>query len=219
MRISKVWMLIVRSKFKSDFNSNTSIEAMQDFVSSYFSDLVGCSKTVSCTATAECSQTITEKDASFAETCDGQKQSQVVDGVMESIQPNPESTLNNEPFHTAHGEPGPTETSMLDIADVECQLCLNLLYKPVTTPCGHCFCYTCVTRCLEHTPRCPMCRSSLKYFLMHRQFNLTITLEKQLKKLLPSEYAQRVQHVMQELQEQDEPLPIFVCMLVCLDCY
>ena len=33
--------------------------------------------------------------------------------------------------------------------DIECPICLEPLYKPVTTPCKHTFCYDCLVMCLE----------------------------------------------------------------------
>lgn len=45
------------------------------------------------------------------------------------------------------------------LSDLECPLCLKLLYRPVTTPCGHSFCQACLPRCLDHTSRCPTCRT------------------------------------------------------------
>lgn len=38
----------------------------------------------------------------------------------------------------------------------------RLFYEPVTTPCGHTFCKSCLERCLDHTPQCPLCKESLK---------------------------------------------------------
>lgn len=45
------------------------------------------------------------------------------------------------------------------LSDLECPLCLKILYRPVTTPCGHSFCQACLPRCLDHTNRCPTCRT------------------------------------------------------------
>ena len=45
--------------------------------------------------------------------------------------------------------------------DLECSLCLRLLYNPVTTPCGHTFCCSCLERSLDHQDRCPLCKDSL----------------------------------------------------------
>lgn len=41
-------------------------------------------------------------------------------------------------------------------------LSFRLLYEPVTTPCGHVFCRSCLYCNLDHRPTCPICRFSLK---------------------------------------------------------
>uniref|UniRef100_A0A4W4EGQ3 Uncharacterized protein n=1 Tax=Electrophorus electricus TaxID=8005 RepID=A0A4W4EGQ3_ELEEL len=40
-----------------------------------------------------------------------------------------------------------------------CSVCLDVLADPVSTPCGHNFCRTCLTHCWDNTPRClcPLC--------------------------------------------------------------
>lgn len=55
--------------------------------------------------------------------------------------------------------------SKVDSADFECTLCCRLMWHPVTTPCGHSFCRTCLDRCLDHTPSCPLCKTSLEQVL------------------------------------------------------
>ncbi|KAK0563846.1 hypothetical protein OC861_004586 [Tilletia horrida] len=51
------------------------------------------------------------------------------------------------------------QTALLDV--LECQLCYLLLYEPLTTPCGHTFCRACFARNLDHSDRCPLCRSRM----------------------------------------------------------
>lgn len=34
--------------------------------------------------------------------------------------------------------------------DFECTLCMKLLYEPVTTPCGHSFCRSCLFQSMDH---------------------------------------------------------------------
>ena len=37
--------------------------------------------------------------------------------------------------------------------DLDCILCLKLLYEPVTTPCGHTFCRPCFLRAFDHSSK------------------------------------------------------------------
>ena len=38
-----------------------------------------------------------------------------------------------------------------------CCICLDLMYQPVTTNCGHSFC----KECLKRAPFCPTCRAAI----------------------------------------------------------
>ena len=37
----------------------------------------------------------------------------------------------------------------------------RIVFNPITTSCGHTFCRSCLCRSFDHTPQCPVCRSSL----------------------------------------------------------
>jgi hypothetical protein len=45
--------------------------------------------------------------------------------------------------------------------ELDCHVCYNMMYDPVTTPCGHTFCRKCLARVLDHSTHCPMCRRGL----------------------------------------------------------
>lgn len=45
--------------------------------------------------------------------------------------------------------------------ELDCQVCYNLMLDPVTTHCGHTLCRKCLTRVLDHSLHCPVCRRSL----------------------------------------------------------
>lgn len=40
----------------------------------------------------------------------------------------------------------------------DCPICFELLFDPVTSPCGHSFCRQCLARAIDHNPCCPVCR-------------------------------------------------------------
>jgi len=107
--------------------------------------------------------------------------------------------------------------------DYECPLCMRTLWKPITTPCGHTFCKTCLDRVLDHNTNCPMCKSAaLKSYLSERKETMPNEfVETQLKLHLPTEYAERMkihENEMQQLAGQDDDtskgqVPIFVCTM------
>ncbi|XP_072318947.1 LON peptidase N-terminal domain and RING finger protein 1 [Eucyclogobius newberryi] len=100
--------------------------------------------------------------------------------------------------------------------DVECALCMRLFYEPVTTPCGHTFCKSCLERCLDHTPQCPLCKESLKEYLASRNYIVTTLLDTLIKRYLGDAYEERAkvhQEETKELSDLTKNVPIFVCTM------
>ncbi|KAG8128499.1 hypothetical protein E2320_015342 [Naja naja] len=92
----------------------------------------------------------------------------------------------------------------------------NMLYEPVTTPCGHTFCKECMERCLDHRPNCPLCKQSLQEYLKAGKYNTTILLEELMTTVFPSQLAERKlvhQAEMVELSNLNKNIPIFVCTM------
>lgn len=107
-------------------------------------------------------------------------------------------------------------SDILDPTDVECSLCMRLFYEPVTTPCGHTFCLQCLERCLDHNPKCPLCKEELSEYLVQRQYCKTVLMENLISKYLPSELIERQkihQEEMAELSNLNKNVPIFVCTM------
>ncbi|KAK3944229.1 PUA-like domain-containing protein [Diplogelasinospora grovesii] len=46
-------------------------------------------------------------------------------------------------------------------SEMDCHVCYALFFDPVTTPCGHTFCRSCLQRVLDHAHYCPVCRRAL----------------------------------------------------------
>lgn len=98
---------------------------------------------------------------------------------------------------------------------VDCQVCYNLLLDPVTTPCGHTLCRICLTRTLDHSLHCPVCRRGLGLppSLLGHPSNKTLA--SLLNALCPQTIAARRQAV--ELEETGGEgalnTPLFVCTL------
>ncbi|KAI3351997.1 hypothetical protein L3Q82_020825 [Scortum barcoo] len=110
----------------------------------------------------------------------------------------------------------PLSTDVLDPTDLECSLCMRLFYEPVTTPCGHTFCLRCLERCLDHNPKCPLCKEELSEYLVQRQYCKTVLMENLISKYLPTELLERQkihQEEMTELSNLNKNVPIFVCTM------
>ncbi|KAM4621461.1 LON peptidase N-terminal domain and RING finger protein 3-like isoform 2-T2 [Polymixia lowei] len=105
---------------------------------------------------------------------------------------------------------------LIDPTDLECSLCMRLFYEPTTTPCGHTFCLQCLERCLDHNPKCPLCKEELSEYLAQRQYCKTVLMENLISKYLPSELMERHkvnQEEMAELSNLNKNVPIFVCTM------
>ncbi|XP_053130321.1 LON peptidase N-terminal domain and RING finger protein 3 isoform X2 [Hemicordylus capensis] len=104
----------------------------------------------------------------------------------------------------------------VDPSDLECSLCMRLFYEPVTTPCGHTFCLKCLERCLDHNPKCPLCKEGLSECLAIRKHCKTMLMEELIAKYLPAELAERkklYEEEIEELSNLNKSVPIFVCTM------
>jgi len=75
--------------------------------------------------------------------------------------------------------------------DVECPICLMMLYRPVLHGCGNGFCMDCAERATVNADRCPICRRES----MMREIVVWTEMEKRLMAEFPSEYARRKREV------------------------
>ncbi|XP_021166241.2 LON peptidase N-terminal domain and RING finger protein 3 isoform X1 [Fundulus heteroclitus] len=127
----------------------------------------------------------------------------------------PQKKLKREP--TQGRDPlGSVSSDVLDPTDLECSLCMRLFYEPVTTPCGHTFCLQCLERCLDHNPKCPLCKEELSEYLVQRQYCKTVLMESLISKYLPSAFLERQKihkEEMAELSNLNKSVPIFVCTM------
>ncbi|KAI3825641.1 hypothetical protein L1987_07165 [Smallanthus sonchifolius] len=73
--------------------------------------------------------------------------------------------------------------------DFDCTVCLKLLYEPITTPCGHTFCRSCLFQSMDRGNRCPLCRTVL--FISPRTCAISVTLKNIIERNFPVEYAER----------------------------
>ncbi|XP_023003950.1 probable receptor-like protein kinase At5g61350 [Cucurbita maxima] len=73
--------------------------------------------------------------------------------------------------------------------EFDCTLCFKLLYEPITTPCGHSFCRSCLFQSMDRGNKCPLCRTVL--FISSRTCAISVTLSNIIQKNFPEEYAER----------------------------
>lgn len=111
-------------------------------------------------------------------------------------------------------------TQLLKQDDLQCSLCLFLLYQPLVTPCGHAFCRECLVRSLDHSPQCPLCKQSLTTYLAARKWSISECLENIVKSFFPTELERRKQIYEEEMSklarvEDNCEIPVFVCTFAC----
>jgi len=76
---------------------------------------------------------------------------------------------------------------------IECVICLEMLCRPSSTPCGHNFCLPCLEafqRSKVSQVRCPLCR----YRIPNGKFAVNKQLEILIQKTYPKEYAWRLKN-------------------------
>ncbi|KAK3042727.1 hypothetical protein RJ639_000785, partial [Escallonia herrerae] len=130
-----------------------------------------------------------------------------VDPVSKALQ-NLERIAASRIVRTSHGRPQRTD-------DFDCTLCLKLLYEPVTTPCGHTFCRSCLFQSMDRGNRCPLCRTVL--FISPRTCAISVTLNNIIQRNFPEEYAERKLEHDSLTHMGVDLLPLFV-MDVVLPC-
>lgn len=96
--------------------------------------------------------------------------------------------------------------------DFDCTICLKLLYEPVTTPCGHSFCRSCLFQSMDRSNRCPLCRTVL--FITSRTCNISVTLKNIIHKNFPEEYAERQSEDVNVANPGVDLIPLFVMDIV-----
>lgn len=79
--------------------------------------------------------------------------------------------------------------------DLQCSICTDILFKPVTISCGHTFCKDCLLQFLRQKPICPLCRSPT--FLQNQTLSENITL----RNLIDSKYP----HLIKKREQENIP--------------
>lgn len=93
-----------------------------------------------------------------------------------------------------------------------CSICLEVFNKPVTTPCGHSFCQTCISSYWDGNKRsakmyqCPLCKES---FLKRPDLHINLTLKEiteQFKQMAGSPVAERLGGPSRSPSHHNQPL-------------
>ncbi|XP_050222779.2 uncharacterized protein LOC126672874 [Mercurialis annua] len=96
--------------------------------------------------------------------------------------------------------------------EFDCTLCLKLLYEPVTTPCGHSFCRSCLFQTMDCGNKCPLCRTVL--FISPRTCAVSVTLNNIIEKNFPEEFAERKHEHKSLTNFGADLIPLFVMDVV-----
>lgn len=99
--------------------------------------------------------------------------------------------------------------------EVDCQVCYNLMFDPVTTACGHTLCRGCLVRTLDHSLHCPVCRRVVTDQPSLQSHPSNKTLVNLLNGLCPDVVAARAESAATEetIGLGDLDTPLFVCTL------
>ncbi|TFK28728.1 hypothetical protein FA15DRAFT_664762 [Coprinopsis marcescibilis] len=97
--------------------------------------------------------------------------------------------------------------------ELNCDICSNLFYQPVTTPCQHTFCAKCLQRSLDHNPTCPLCRTRLPGYGYFQDHPLNDTLLQLLFKFFNQDYDERRKVIAEEERAGRLDTPIFIATL------
>lgn len=100
------------------------------------------------------------------------------------------------------------------LGDVDCNICSQLLFDPVTISCGHSYCRRCVQKALHYQAACPVCRVPCYY---SGKLPVNICLRSVLETALPVETAERRRETEDEKAaalDATNRIPLFVLTAV-----
>ena len=95
------------------------------------------------------------------------------------------------------------KTSIID-PDLECSICNDILFRPVSINCGHSFCRECLATTLKVKPQCPICRTPC--FLQANGLKENVTVRSVIENKYPDYVNKREEKLLLETRKQ-ETLP------------
>jgi len=101
------------------------------------------------------------------------------------------------------------------VGELECQVCYQLVLEPKTTPCGHTFCHKCLTRALDHSDKCPLCRSDFPGHTYFQKLGPNAVLNKMTETVFSEDLDERKAAFDAEMRRSAGSCdtPLFVCGL------
>ncbi|KAL2836185.1 hypothetical protein BJX68DRAFT_260000 [Aspergillus pseudodeflectus] len=98
--------------------------------------------------------------------------------------------------------------------ELDCQVCYSLILDPLTTPCGHTFCRSCVAMALSHSNLCPVCRRKLNMTTSVQSERINKRLSDLIQLFLPDAVASRRADLGSDIDAGTEgKIPLFVTSL------
>ncbi|KAL3467037.1 ATP-dependent protease [Aspergillus heterothallicus] len=99
-------------------------------------------------------------------------------------------------------------------SELDCQVCYALILDPLTTPCGHTFCRSCVAMALGHSNLCPICRRKLNITTSVRSERTNKRLSHLIQLCFPEAVASRKAELGSDIDAGTEgKIPLFVTSL------
>jgi Lon protease-like protein len=98
--------------------------------------------------------------------------------------------------------------AVIDTALLDCSICLNMLAEPISIPCGHSFCRTCLVTAQQRSQKkCPLCRAVCVVDAANQNEN--VHLSAILKTCFTKQYEERLKEVGELKKNWKQTLPIF----------
>ena len=97
--------------------------------------------------------------------------------------------------------------------ELSCTICLDIMYRPVTTECGHTFCKQCLSDALAVKKQCTICREPVTT----DNLPVNITLQKILEKKYPDKIREKEKqfkkYMIQRTENENrvENMPVVTC--------
>ncbi|KAJ5614108.1 hypothetical protein N7528_007762 [Penicillium herquei] len=100
-------------------------------------------------------------------------------------------------------------------AEVDCQVCYSLILDPMTLPCGHTFCRSCIARVVDHSDLCPICRRKIGMPTSIQSEPTNWVLSKIIDQFFADQVIARREALAQDElgMDHERRLPLFVCTL------